>query len=116
MTRPRNPSTDGDDVIFAGLGDDTIDSGAGADRISGGNGSDIFVLDNDTHVTTIIDFVSGVDQLVVRAFNFTDFTHFQSVLSRDGPDTLIAETNTTTTTAVLVGVMPNDLNAGDVII
>ena len=65
---------DGNDLIQGGPGDDTIDGGAGddllygesgADILTGGTGSDRFFFDAQTGSSTVMDFTSGTDKLII---------------------------------------------------
>lgn len=63
------------DTLLGGAGDDVINGGKGIDQLSGGSGSDVFTfIKGDTGKTaatadTILDFVSGVDQIDLSAID-----------------------------------------------
>ncbi|MCP5086733.1 MAG: hypothetical protein GY952_08035, partial [Rhodobacteraceae bacterium] len=112
--------TGANDVIFAGGGDDTLDGNGGTDRLSGAQGADTFKLDDDPGLstTTIIDFSSSEgDKLDVSSFGIASFAAFELLLGAHGPgghNTLIHLPGDTF--AVLIGVEPTDLAAGDVLL
>ncbi len=56
----------GRDSLFGGDGNDLLDGGAGADTLTGGSGADRFVLDVRGPIDTLVDFVSGEDQVILR--------------------------------------------------
>jgi len=68
----------GGDQIFGEEGDDTINGNLGNDQMTGGAGADKFVftsvLSASTNVDTILDFVSGTDQIQLSASIFTAFS------------------------------------------
>lgn len=53
----------GNDRLTGGLGKDTLIGSEGKDRLTGGGGTDVFVLNSKVGSDTIIDFVSGTDDL-----------------------------------------------------
>ena len=77
---------DGQDVLSGGSGNDILNGGKGSDTLTGGDGNDIFVFDKGMtpagtlstspgsfNVDTIIDFVSGQDQIQLSKAIFTKF-------------------------------------------
>ena len=66
----------GDDIIISGDGDDVIIGGAGNDTMIGGEGADTFLYELDHfangEVDTIVNFESGVDQIIFGADVNTD--------------------------------------------
>jgi serralysin len=66
---------DGDDILVGGLGNDEIYGGTGNDYLRGGDGIDRFVFDTvlnpNTNVDTIQNFVSGDDRIVLLQSVFT---------------------------------------------
>lgn len=56
----------GNDTLVGGAGNDILYGGAGIDRITAGTGIDVVVLDNRSHSDTVLDFVSGTDDLRLR--------------------------------------------------
>ena len=85
----------GNDRISGGLGNDFLVGGAGNDRLSGlegsdtsigGAGMDMFVFRDDSSNDRILDFVSGTDQIDLRAFDI-DFSNVATIAA--GPDTRI---------------------------
>lgn len=56
----------GNDTLVGGAGNDILYGGAGIDRITTGTGIDVVVLDNRSHSDTVLDFVSGTDDLRLR--------------------------------------------------
>ena len=60
----------GADTLFGGLNTDILDGGAGNDILRGGIGIDRFVFDTDCDEDIIRDFVTGVDKIDLRSFNF----------------------------------------------
>ena len=63
---------DGEDIINGRIGDDIIEGGGGDDRLIGGAGADTFQFRgrNGEGVDTIVDFVSGADEIALRGANF----------------------------------------------
>lgn len=66
------------DIIDGGSGNDLIYGGLGADILTGGNGADTFIYtrfaeSDASAIDTIVDFVSGVDQ--VDATRIADLAH-----------------------------------------
>ncbi|MCC5639939.1 cadherin-like domain-containing protein [Nostoc sp. CHAB 5844] len=62
----------GDDMLVGGAGNDKLIGGLGRDILAGGDGRDSFYLTNTRtgNFDTIIDFVSGIDNLVVSQSEF----------------------------------------------
>lgn len=56
----------GNDTLNGAAGNDTLYGGSGADRITCGTGSDVVVLDSRSSSDTVLDFVSGADDLRLR--------------------------------------------------
>lgn len=56
----------GNDTITGGIGNDTITGGVGNDNLTGGVGADTFVFSATNGTDTIMDFVSGTDDLDVQ--------------------------------------------------
>ncbi len=83
-------------LIYGTTGDDIIEDSARRDQLTGYSGADIFLLQNDDHTDTILDFEDGIDKIDLTAFNVTwadvqvkykgDFTF---VISIDGERTFI---------------------------
>lgn len=78
--------SDGQDSLSGGSGNDILNGGKGSDTLTGGDGNDIFVFDKGMtpagtlstspgsfNVDTIIDFVSGQDQIQLSKAIFTKF-------------------------------------------
>ena len=55
----------GANIIDGGLGNDTITGGAGVNTLTGGEGADTFVFMKGNGLTTIADFVSGIDHIQI---------------------------------------------------
>lgn len=95
------------------LTSDTLTGGTGDDLLFGNDGADIFVFaGNDTGADTILDFVSGVDQ--IQLDGVTGMSNFAQVLgaaTQVGADTLI--TLSSGNTVLLRNVNRDDLNSSD---
>ncbi|MEO1140125.1 MAG: calcium-binding protein [Pseudomonadota bacterium] len=63
----------GNDTLFGQDQDDSLEGGLGVDRLVGGPGSDQFIFKqgNSEGRDVIVDFVSGVDQLVLVGFGMS---------------------------------------------
>ncbi|AFY81265.1 DUF4347 domain-containing protein [Oscillatoria acuminata] len=55
----------GNDLLIGDQGDDILCGGDGDDTLIGGSGSDRFIVGNGRGTTTIADFESGIDQLML---------------------------------------------------
>ncbi len=63
----------GNNVLNGGAGNDTLSGGDGTDRLSGGAGADLFVFNSADaliHPDTIIDFISSIDRIALKATVF----------------------------------------------
>lgn len=62
----------GIDYLFGGIGDDILDGGLGKDYLTGGAGADSFLLGLPalSGVDTVLDFISGIDQIQLNAVDF----------------------------------------------
>jgi Ca2+-binding RTX toxin-like protein len=58
------------DSLSGSSGNDRLDGGLGNDRMSGGTDADVFDIGLNEGTDTITDFVSGIDRLDLREFNF----------------------------------------------
>lgn len=56
----------GNDTLDGAAGNDSLYGGSGADRITTGIGSDVVVLETRASADTVLDFVSGTDDLRLR--------------------------------------------------
>lgn len=54
----------GNDILIGGTGIDTLEGGTGNDTLTGGSEADLFVFNNKSGRVTLLDFVSGTDDLV----------------------------------------------------
>lgn len=54
----------GNDILIGGTGIDTLEGGTGNDTLTGGSEADLFVFNNKSGRDTLLDFVSGTDDLV----------------------------------------------------
>jgi len=75
------------DFLVGGIGTDRLDGRQGDDMLLGGADADVFVFSGETGNDRVLDFVSGVDKIDLRAFAI-DFGDIQSSMS--GTETLIA--------------------------
>ncbi|WP_127999027.1 M10 family metallopeptidase [Piscinibacter defluvii] len=53
----------GNDSLEGGSGNDTLNGGSGTDRVTGGAGADLFVLNSKIGSDTLVDFISGTDDV-----------------------------------------------------
>lgn len=74
------------DFLVGGIGSDRLDGRQGDDALLGGADADTFVFKGETGNDRIIDFVSGVDKIDLRAFGI-DFGDILTSMS--GSETLI---------------------------
>lgn len=58
----------GDDYLDGGAGNDSLWGGAGEDTLFGGKGNDIFVYAEGEGDDTIVDYVNGLDKIVVTDY------------------------------------------------
>ena len=66
----------GSDILDGGTGHDTLVGGTGNDTLTGGDGNDRFVFNptHETYLTTITDFQSGKDKIVLSGFTLAGFS------------------------------------------
>jgi Ca2+-binding RTX toxin-like protein len=125
----------GDDQLFGGRGDDVLDGGTGDDFINGnrmgddmmtgGAGADLFsfvdlndisvghapdINPGPTHVTTITDFESGVDSIILEDTPFDVLTEAQELV---GGGVMILYHEQDDWAVVLEGLTIADLSASD---
>ncbi|SFH98104.1 calcium-binding protein [Albimonas pacifica] len=107
-----------DDLLFGGAGANTLDGGDGADEIhlevgdneaTGGEGADLFIVEMGAGADTILDFEHGVDRIRIDS-GATAFD--QLLLSLRGDRTYVTY-GLSTDVVALVGVAPEELDAGD---
>ncbi len=94
------------DVLDGGDGDDTLDGGEGADTLTGGAGTDRFVLQiNNGGITLITDFKPDEDKLVFKDGLDPARFEFQVGQGVNAGHTLIIDSLTGETIAMLLGVI-----------
>lgn len=74
------------DFLVGGGGNDRLDGAEGDDSLLGGAGGDVFVFNDGAGNDRVLDFVSGVDRIDLRAFG-VDFEDIQATAA--GADTLV---------------------------
>ena len=77
----------GDDFLVGGIGDDILVGAGGTDTLLGGAGADQFIFRPGAGSDTIVDFVSGTDQINLRQFQ-VDFADIAS--SSVGTNTILS--------------------------
>lgn len=100
----------GNDVLRGGAGADTIIGGAGNDTLSGGRDADVFVFTQVAGNDRIIDFRNNVDDLDLRAFNFTE-TQLTGRLAQLGDNVVItlSDTQSITVEKITVAALMDDI-------
>jgi len=104
----------GANVLTGGSGDDVIQGLGGNDTLVGGGGHDVFVFANGNGQDIVSDFVSGTDQLDLRAFGFANFAAVQAATHDVGANAVIDLGGGNTVT--LTGVLKAQLQSGDVLV
>lgn len=112
----------GTDTLFGDLGDDVLSGDLGADTLSGGGGDDWFVVPSASGGATIADADvitdfqrDGFDRLVVgRDRQLTDL-EFTAGTDLNSGDTIMRDRVSNRYLAVLKGVSPGTLDAGDLL-
>lgn len=113
----------GRDRLDGGAGEDAIDGGAGRDRIagrggddvlSGGTGADFFRFGPGDGEDTVLDFETGRDRLVVRAFGFSDGEEVLARAAEVATDVRVDLSDEVVVT--LVGLSLADLTADDFLV
>ncbi|VEP15707.1 Alkaline phosphatase (fragment) [Hyella patelloides LEGE 07179] len=104
----------GRDTLRGGNGDDFLIGGADVDRLFGNQGSDTFVIEQvatSSDRVIIRDYVDGTDILgLADSLTFADLTIRNNAANTN---TLIRETSTNNTLAVLSGIDASVIDSGD---
>jgi Ca2+-binding RTX toxin-like protein len=102
----------GDDTVDGQWGDDVLEGGGGGDSLIGGSGADRFVFSTFEGEDTVQDFAPGTDELELWVDN-TTAAQVLAAATVSGTDTLL---HLYQTEIRLVGVAPNQLTLGDIVI
>ncbi len=119
----------GNDLLLGGGGNDTLTGGMGRDTLRGGNGNDRLIgganvdvlFGNSGRDTFVIEQVASKDRVVIKDYTdgvdvlgLADGLTLGSLTIRDhNADTIIKETNTNNTLAILSGIDSTVIDSGD---
>ncbi|AUH66662.1 hypothetical protein CX676_20390 (plasmid) [Paracoccus zhejiangensis] len=78
----------GNDLLSGGNGNDLLNGGSGSDVAVGGSGADTFVFARGHDRFAVNDFQDDLDNLDLRAFNFSSTSAAMSRASQQGHDVL----------------------------
>ncbi len=85
----------GDDVLIGGEGDDVLIGGEGSDTLIGGEGADTFLYKLDDfangEVDTVVNFESGVDQVIISGADPDLVTVDENMIKYDGETIIVSD-------------------------